>query len=282
MKRSNDNQTVLITGASSGIGYATALHMAKSGMKVYAGVRKEADKEKLLNMSVANLTPIILDVCHQETIDRAFDTISALNGTTPFSLVNNAGVSLNGPLEILPMEDIENLIRVNVTGLLAVTRTFIPLIRKTRGRLINISSGHGLIAIPDKSVYAASKSAVQAITDSLRVELRPFGVKVSCIVVGKVNTSVLGKILGDRQKMIDRADPETLTLYSTLIDYFDREVKNIPGIEASEVAQIISNSILEAKPKSQYLVGPGTKKMKMLSRFPVKMRDNMLYKAIYS
>ena len=100
-------------------------------------------------------------------------------------------------------------------------------------------------------------------------------------MVGKVNTSVLGKILGDRQKMIDQTDPETLSLYSTLIEYFDKEVKNIPGIEPIEVAEVISKAILEPKPKTQYLVGPGTKKMKMLSRFPVKMRDNMLYNAIY-
>ncbi len=278
---SNRNQTVLITGASSGIGYASAIHMAKSGFKVFAGVRKETDKENLLHAAPENLTPVILDVTKQETIDRSFATISSLVKNSSFSLVNNAGLSLNGPLEILPLRDIENLIHVNVTGLLAVTRTFIPLIRKSCGRLINISSGHGLIAIPDKSVYAASKSAVQAITDSLRLELRPFGVKVSSVVVGKVNTSVLGKILGDRQKMIDQADPETLSLYSTLIEYFDKEVKNIPGIEPIEVAEVISKAILEPKPKTQYLVGPGTKKMKMLSRFPVKMRDNMLYNAIH-
>ena len=281
MKRSNNKQTVLITGASSGIGYASALHMARSGMKVYAGVRKEDDKERLQKEGTENLTPIILDVCNQETIDLAFVTISDSIGTSTFSLVNNAGVSLNGPLEILPLEDIENLIRVNVTGLLAVTRSFIPLIRKTSGSLINISSGHGLMAIPDKSAYAASKSAVQAITDSLRVELRPFGVRVSSIVVGNVNTSVLGKILGDRQKMINQADPETLKLYSTLIEYFDKEVKNIPGIEPLEVAKVISKVLVEDKPKTEYLVGPGARKMKMLSRFPTKMRDNMLYNAIH-
>ena len=157
MKRSNNKQTVLITGASSGIGYASALHMARSGMQVYAGVRKEDDKERLQKEGAENLTPIILDVCNQETIDLAFVTISDSIETSTFNLVNNAGVSLNGPLEILPLEDIESLIRVNVTGLLAVTRSFIPLIRKTSGSLINISSGHGLMAIPDKSAYAASK-----------------------------------------------------------------------------------------------------------------------------
>jgi short-subunit dehydrogenase len=280
-KKSNSNQKVLITGASSGIGRATALYLADQGVTVYAGVRKESDKQQLLQEGSPKLTPVILDVCHQESIDKTFALISREIEDSGFSLVNNAGLSLNGPLEILPQKDIENLINVNVLGLLAVTRTFIPLIRTSQGRLINISSGHGLLAIPDKSVYAASKSAVQAITDSLRLELRPFGVHVSSVVVGKVNTNVLGKILGDREKMINQADSEILSHYLTLIEYFDKEVKNIPGIEAIEVAEVISRAIMEEKPKTQYLVGPGAKKMKMLSRFPVKMRDNMLYKAIY-
>ncbi len=284
MKTTNNTirpQSVLITGASSGIGKATALYLADQGVRVYAGVRKEGDKEKLLEEGSATLTPVILDVCHQESIDEAFAFISQDLEDSVFSLVNNAGLSLNGPLEILPQNDIKNLINVNVLGLLAVTRAFIPIIRNSQGRLINISSGHGLLAIPDKSVYAASKSAVQAITDSLRLELRPFGVKVSSVVVGKVNTNVLGKILGDREMMISQADPEVLSLYLNLIEYFDKEVKNIPGIEAIEVAEVISSAIMEEKPKTQYLVGPGAKKMKMLSRFPVKMRDNMLYKAIH-
>lgn len=278
----NRPHSVLITGASSGIGMATAIYLAGRGLYVYAGVRKETDRKKLLDNGLNTLTPVILDVCNHKSIEEAFSIISKDLDDSAFSLVNNAGLSLNGPLEILPLKDIENLIQVNVLGLLDVTRTFLPLIRKSCGRLVNISSGHGLMAIPDKSVYAASKFAVQAISDSLRTELRPFGVKVSNLVVGKVNTSVLGKILNDREKMISQADPEVLHLYSDLIEYFDKEVKNIPGIEAIEVAKVIASALLEDHPKSQYLIGPGAKKMKVLSRFPAKMRDNMLYKAIHS
>jgi len=251
-------------------------------MKVYAGVRKEADKQKLLQESSSNLSPVFLDVCNQDSIAKSFDLIVREEGEFTFSLVNNAGLSLNGPLELLPFTDIKKLLDVNVYGLLSVTKTFLPLIRKSKGKVVNISSGHGLLAIPDKSVYAASKFAVQAISDSLRVELRPFGVSVSSVVVGKVNTSVLGKILDDRAKMLEKAQPEIVKLYSNLIEYFDREVKNIPGIEAVEVAKIIAKALSKPKPKGQYLIGPGTRKMKILSRFPSGMRDNMLYKAIYS
>lgn len=274
-------QTVLITGASTGIGMATAIYLAKSGCEVYAGVRKENDKQKLQGENLAYLKPVFLDVCDSSSIEKACSIISSsMNGTT-FSLVNNAGLSLNGPLEMLLPEDIERLIQVNVTGLLTVTSACIPMIRETGGRLVNISSGHGLLAIPDKSVYAASKFAVQAISDSLRLELRPFGVSVSSVVVGKVNTNVLGKILEDRTKMIVQAQPEVTDLYRKLIEYFDREVKKIPGIEAVEVARVISKALMDVTPESQYLVGPGAKKMKVLSRFPRKMRDKMLYNAIH-
>ena len=188
---------------------------------------------------------------------------------------------MNGPLELLPIQDIETLVNVNVLGLLAVTRKFLPLIRETRGRVVNISSGHGLMAIPDKSVYAASKFAVRAITDSLRLELKPFHVEVSEIVVGKVNTNVLGKILEGRKQMIKQADSDVFELYRELIEYFDREVKNIPGIEAIKVARVISRALLDDRPKIRYLVGPGARKMKVLSRFPVKTRDKMIYRTIH-
>ena len=280
--KTNKKQAVLITGASTGIGHATALYLDKAGYKVYASVRKEGDKQKLIRAASSNLTPVMMDVCDEEAVNKAYQQIKTETEGYTFSLVNNAGVSLNGPLEILPFSDIKMLLNVNVCGLLSVTKTFLPIIRNSKGRIVNISSGHGLLAIPDKSVYAASKFAVQAISDSLRVELKPFGVKVSNIVVGKINTNVLDKILDERKKMIEQAEPETAKLYSTQMEYFDREVKNLPGIEAVEVAKVIAVSIGTAKPKAQYLVGPGAKKMKMLARFPRAMRDNMLYKAIYN
>lgn len=273
--------TVIITGASSGIGKATALYLAQAGCRVYAGVRKDSDKNQLLKESSGDLTPLMLDVTDHNSIDQAFDLVRKSYEKSAICLVNNAGLSLNGPLELLPMQDMETLINVNVLGLLAVTRKFLPLIRETRGRVVNISSGHGLMAIPDKSVYAASKFAVRAITDSLRLELKPFHVEVSEIVVGKVNTNVLGKILEGRDQMINQADSDVFELYRELIEYFDREVKTIPGIEAYDVARVISSALLDERPKIRYLVGPGARKMKVLSRFPVKMRDAMLYKAIH-
>ena len=278
----SNEQPIVITGASTGIGKATALHLDKLGFRVFAGVRKEADGQALKKEASEKLTPTLLDVTDGDSIASAVKEITEETAGKLFGLVNNAGVSLNGPLELIPVSDIKTLLDVNVLGLLAVTKAFIPLLRKGRGRLINISSGHGLLAIPDKSVYAASKFAVQAITDSLRVELRPFGVSVSCIVVGKVNTAVLGKIVADRDKMVRAAAPEIVQLYSLLLDFFDKEVKELPGIPPNEVGRVVAQALMTEKPKAQYLIGPGAKKMKNLARLPVGLRDRLMYQAIYA
>jgi NAD(P)-dependent dehydrogenase (short-subunit alcohol dehydrogenase family) len=273
---------VVITGASSGIGRATALLLDQLGHRVFAGVRRTSDGNALAAESSDRLTPVILDVTDEESIAAAVDTVSGAASDGHFGLVNNAGLSLNGPLELLSTTDIRKLMDVNVLGLLAVTKAFLPVLRRRHGRIINISSGHGLLAIPDKSAYAASKFAVQAISDSLRVELRPFGVSVSCVAVGKVNTNVLGKIVADRKLMIDNADPEVLGLYKPLLEFFDREVRNLPGIEPIEAARVIARELTAASPRAHLEVGPGATKMKNLARLPVRLRDWLLTKAVYS
>jgi len=275
-------QPVVITGASTGIGKATALHLDKLGFRVFAGVRRGGDGQSLMEEASDLLTPILLDVTDDQSITAAVRKVADATSGNLAGLINNAGLSLNGPLEIVPISEIRRLMDVNVVGLLAVTQAFLPLIRKRQGRIVNISSGHGLLAIPDKSVYAASKFAVQAISDALRVELRPFGVSVSCLVVGKVDTEVLGKILADRDTMIGTAAPEIAELYAPLIEYFDREVKDLPGISPHEVGAVVAQALTTKKPKAQYLVGPGAKKMKNLAHLPVGLRDSLLYKAIYA
>jgi NAD(P)-dependent dehydrogenase (short-subunit alcohol dehydrogenase family) len=279
-KRQNE-RAVVVTGASTGIGKATALFLDELGFSVFAGVRKEADREALKKEGSDRLTPIILDVTDGDTIAAAVTAVAQATSGGVFSLINNAGLSLNGPLELVPTAEIKRLFDVNVLGVLETTKVFLPMLRKQQGRIINISSGHGLLAIPDKSVYAASKFALQAISDSLRVELKPFGVSVSCVVVGKVETAVLGKIVADRENMIAGADPELASLYSPLIEFFDKEVKGLPGIAPVEVARVVAGALTAKRPKPRYLIGPGAKKMKNLARLPVGLRDRLMYQAIY-
>ena len=276
-----DERTVVITGASTGIGKATALHLDRLGFKVFAGVRRESDGDALVSEGSPRLTALNLDVTDGDSIATAVDTVDGQTRGKLFGLINNAGLSLNGPLELVEVSEIKKLMEVNVIGLLAVTKAFIPLLRKGKGRLINISSGHGLLASPDKSVYAASKFAVQAISDSLRVELRPFGVSVSNLVVGKVDTAVLGKILAERQDMVKASDPGIVDLYRPLFEFFDGEVKDLPGIPPNEVGKIVARALTSERPKAEYLVGPGARKMKNLARLPRGLRDRMMSQALY-
>jgi len=220
-------------------------------------------------------------VTDADSIAAAVEKVTGSTKGELFGLINNAGLSLNGPLELVQTSEIEELFDVNVIGLLAVTKAFIPLLRKGKGRLINISSGHGLLAIPDKSVYAASKFAVQAISDSLRVELRPFGVSVSNLVVGKVDTAVLGKILAEREDMVKASDPKIVELYRPLFEFFDGEVKDLPGIPPNEVGKIVARALTSGRPKAEYLIGPGARKMKNLARLPRGLRDRMMSQALY-
>lgn len=274
--------TVVVTGASSGIGEATALHLDELGFTVFAGVRRDEDGTALAAKTSDRLTPIRLDVTDADSIAAAATIVGNATEGRLHALVNNAGLSVNGPLELLSVRQIETLMQVNVIGLMAVTQALLPLLRAARGRIVNISSGHGLLAIPDKSAYAASKFAVQAISDALRVELMPFGVAVSCLAVGKVETAVLGKILAEREAMVRDGDPEVVELYRPLIEFFDREVKDLPGIAPIGVAQVVAETLTAAKPKAHATVGPGAKKMKNLARLPVGLRDWMLAKALYS
>jgi len=275
------DQFVVVTGASSGIGEATALHLDALGFSVFAGVRRKADAEALAARASNRLTPIRLDVADADSIAAAAKVVENATGGHLHALVNNAGLSVNGPLELLPVRQIERLMGVNVVGLMAVTRALLPLLRRSRGRIINIGSGHGLLAVPDKSAYAASKFAVRAISDALRVELMPFGVAVSHLAVGKVETAVLGKILTEREAMVRDADPEVVELYRPLWDFFDREVKDLPGIPPVEVGKVVARALTTARPKPHYLVGPGARKMRILARLPVGLRDRLFFKTIY-
>src|SRR3954469_10048789 len=164
---------VLITGASTGIGEATALQLQKAGFRVFAGVRKPEDGDRLRAAGVTVIQP--LDVTKQDDIDAAVQTVEqALNGSPLRGIVNNAGIGIGGPLEALDPDDFPGTLEVNTTGQLAVTKAFLPLLRKSKGRIVNMSSIGGRVAQPFAGPYIVSKFALEAVTDVLRIELLGF------------------------------------------------------------------------------------------------------------
>ncbi len=276
----NSNKSVLITGASTGIGKSCALHLDKMGFKVYAGVRKQTDTEILRREASNNLESVILDVTNTQSIKDAADYIGEHTNGNLYGLINNAGIGRGGALEVTPMDEIRKLMDVNLIGLLAVTQAFIPLLRKSKGRIINIGSTSGYLAFPGASAYSASKFAVRAVTDSLRLELIPFGISVILVSPGAVESAIWEKGKRYKEEMRKTVNPEIADLYAPLRKFGDRlneEVKKIPAIE---VAKVVHNALNGQKPKPYYIVGNDAKGAAKAARLPKRILDWIILKRI--
>ena len=270
-------RAVVVTGASTGIGKTIALALDAHGFRVFAGVRKETDGLVLSREARHGLTPVLLDVTDESAIERAVETVAAHARAQLHGLVNNAGVGLGGPLELVPIAKTRELFEVNVIGLLAVTKAFLPLLRKARGRVVNIGSLAGLLAMPGATSYAASKFAVQAITDSLRLELEPFGVQVTIVDPGAIESALWKKGRAQKKAILEAAPRELMDLYAPLIEMGKRLGDQPRGmLPPSRVADEVLHALTSKKPKVRYLVGPGPRKAARLARAPVRLRDSLL------
>src|ERR1041384_744002 len=183
---------VLVTGASTGIGEACALCLTAAGFRVFAGVRRTEDGERL--GARGGIESVLLDVTVPAQIAAAASDLAGKVGDAGLAgLVNNAGIAVGGPVEYVSAEDLRRQLEVNVVGLHEVTRAFLPLIRRARGRIVHIGSISGLIASPFTGPYAASKHAVEALAEALRVALAPEGIHVSVVEPGQVRTPIWEK-----------------------------------------------------------------------------------------
>src|SRR3990172_7462174 len=223
-------RAVVVTGASTGIGEACALRMDKLGWRVFAGVRNEADAQRLRQEASGQLTPIMLDVTDQAQIEAAAKTVGDALGEAGLSgLVNNAGVSVPGPLEFLPIDELRRQLEVNVSGQIAVTQASLPLLRRGHGRIVNIGSISGKLSTPLMGAYCASKFAMEALTDALRQELRPWGIDVAIVEPGNINTPIWqkGQTYGD--EMEKRLPQEALALYRPAINALREAARKFEG-----------------------------------------------------
>lgn len=268
-------RSVLVSGASSGIGRATALHLEQQGWKVFAGVRTEAAALALQKASSGSLVTVMLDVTDARQIAAVAKTI----GPRLDALVNNAGIAVAAPLEFLPVDELRHQLDVNVVGQVAVTQALIPALREARGRIINITSIGGLVAGSIIGAYHASKFALEAISDTMRIELAPWGIEVVAVEPGKIATPIWStssttsdRVLGDNQ---DRA----MALYGEQIlaarDSASKAERN--GLLPIEVARVIGRALAASRPKTRYLVGTDAKVAgKLIARLPDRTRDRLL------
>ena len=247
--------TVLITGASTGIGHATARRMLAVGWEVFAGARKDEDLERLRE---EGCTPIKLDVTDPDSIAAAKDELDerGLRG-----LVNNAGVAVSGPIEFVPLDELRRQLEVNLVGQVAVTQAFMPNIREPKGRIVNVSSIGGRIALPLVGPYAASKFGLEAVSDALRRELRPWGIHVSLIEPGAVITPIWDKGRETASRLEEEMGEQARSRYGKLAARIRAETEKIPerGVEPDEVAKAIEHALTAPRPKLRYVVGRDAK-----------------------
>lgn len=265
---------VLITGASSGIGEACALRLGRSGWYVYAGVRASDDGERLREAGGGRIEPVRIDVTDAASIAAAAKWIG---GAPLHGLVNNAGIALAMPLEFLPLDELRRQLEVNLVGQVAVTQAFLPQLRAASGRLVFVGSIAGRSALPFLGAYAASKHALEAVADSLRVELRPFGIAVSIVEPGTIATPIWRKGGELFQQLAARMPDELGTLYGDRMAAF-RDAAAAAGKRAEPAvgtAAVIEQALTAERPRARYVVGRDARRRARVERLPARLRDRV-------
>jgi NAD(P)-dependent dehydrogenase (short-subunit alcohol dehydrogenase family) len=276
------SSAVLVTGASTGIGFACTQTLSNAGFIVFAGVRNEADAQRVASVH-GNIRPVLLDVTVREQIAASADAIRTA-GIPLKGVINNAGIAVAGPLEYLPVDQMRRQFEINVFGALAVTQSVLPLLRQTHdARIVFISSVSGQIAPPFIGPYASSKFALEAIADSLRMELSTFDLRVCVVQPGNVRTPIWQKGRDAKDEMIAYMPPEAIAQYGEAVDALVRvtEHEEQTGIQPEVVAKTVLRALTDEKPKARYPVGnPPAWQRRFASLLPERLRDRMILRTI--
>ncbi len=273
---------VFITGADGEIGQVCALAMDNAGVNVIAGVYPDLSRaEKLIEKASDRLKPLVINSTDEDSIAAAKKEIESIVGSDGlYGVINMAGLSGMGPVEFFPMKQLKMVFAVNVFGTFGVTQAMIPLVRKTQGYIINISSDAGLVSYPFAAPYCSSKFAIEAISDALRVELKPWNIKVVLIEPGNVQTEMWQKAVDGVQKQIDSLPPEAVDLYAE--EYKKWASMTTQGMPPERIAETIIDILSSEKPKTRYVVGEDAQMTQVISYMPDELRDTVVWKFINS
>jgi NAD(P)-dependent dehydrogenase (short-subunit alcohol dehydrogenase family) len=284
-----NSKAVLVTGASSGIGRDCTLRLSAGGFRVFAGVRRNEDGERLRADSSGAITPVILDVTDSASIAAAAETVSrALDAAGQgaaglYGLVNNAGIAVAGPLEMLPIEALRKQLDVNVVGQIAVTQAFLPMLRAARGRIIIMGSILGRMALPFVGAYSAAKFALEALAESLAMEIRGSGVSVSIIEPGNIATPIWKKSKSSAVETAGDLNTKKWDLYRVPTESFQRytDHASATGIPPVRVAAVVEKALKAGRARSRYTVGWDSR---ILGRFaplaPGRLRQWVVLKVV--
>jgi NAD(P)-dependent dehydrogenase (short-subunit alcohol dehydrogenase family) len=278
---------VLVTGASKGIGQACTLRLASDGFRVYAGVRRESDGAALISQAGDAVVPVHLDVTDAQQIQAAASRIADETGERGLqALVNNAGIAVAGPLEFLPAEELRRQLEVNVTGQIAVTQAFLPLLRLARlstkgdhraGRIVFMSSVAGRSALPFMGAYAASKFALEAAADALRLELRPFGLTVTLVEPGVIDTPIWKTSRDLADLNLASMPPEMEQYYGRAVNAMRSRIEKLGGLPPERVAEVVTHALTARRPRTRYIVGRDARLRILLQELlPDRVRDSII------
>jgi len=271
--------SILITGASTGIGEACTLHFAGLGWQVFAGVRRDQDGDRLKASADGLVLPVEMDVTDLASVERGVKAIGAeLNGAGLTALVNNAGIAVGGPVEYVPLEEWRRQLEVNVIGQIAVTQAVLPMLRRSgaRGRIVFMGSIGGRMASPLIAPYSASKHAIEAIGEAMRHELASTGIRTVVIEPGAVRTPIWDKGQSAADDIEASMPPEALERYGSAVSDLRRAMtfQARTGVGPEVVARVVEKAVTSSRPRPRYLVGRDAKMMATVARLlPDGVRD---------
>jgi NAD(P)-dependent dehydrogenase (short-subunit alcohol dehydrogenase family) len=270
---------VLVTGASTGIGYDVARLLATRGWRVFAGVRREADGSRVQGLAPTLIQPVQLDVTDATSISAARDFIEASVGPAGLDgLVNNAGIVVAGPVETVPLDDWRRQFETNVFGVIGVTQSFLPLLRRGRGRVVMISSISGRISYPLLGPYAASKYALEAVSDALRLELMPDGISVTLIELGPIKTPIWEKSRIASQALAQGVAADLAARYSPLREKMRvaTERSAAAGLEPAAVSFAVERALTARRPRIRQVIGHNARLGLWLKHLPDRWCDRLI------
>ncbi|GIH16266.1 SDR family NAD(P)-dependent oxidoreductase [Rugosimonospora africana] len=269
-----DSRAILITGAGAGIGLAAARALVERGFTVYAGLRGPAPAE------LAGAVPVTLDVTDPDSVARAAEQVAdRQRGQGLHAIVNNAGVIVQGPLELVPEAELRRQFEVNVYGPVRVMRSFLPQLRQGRGRIVNVTAPTARVAVPFAAPISASKAALAALSDAVRLELAPWGLPVVQVVPGGTATEIFAKADRASVEALATVDPDGVGLYRSALDAVAAATARQRLDPVATAVRAVLSATLDARPKTHYVAG-NARVFAMLARLPMGLRDRMVARAL--
>lgn len=277
-------KTVVITGASSGIGRATALRLARGGFRVFAGYRDEVDAASLAAEATGELEPLSIDVADADQIAAAAARVGeAAGGQGLWGLVNNAGIAIPGPVESLPIDDLRRALEVNLVGQIAVTQALLPTLRRARGRVVNMTSVGGRVGTPFMVAYHASKFGLEGTSDALRRELAGVGVEVSAVEPGSIATAMWDRGREHAEGVLSGMSAEAKETYGADLEAVDEMATRTGerGADPDTVARVVERALTARRPRARYVVGADARAMILAQAvLPARVFDRLMRRAM--